>query len=391
MKYLNSFLVLILLFFCVNLSALAQKKMKDKITKSVIRMDSINKAREARGAPIISPIVFPGYTPEAGFLMGAGGLLSFSTDKSDTALKRSSLPFIITYSTNKFFFLSLPMNTYWMHDKIRVSHSLWYKNQPDHYWGVGYEKGSTVPQSDSTTRYMADMWQFAPYITYEVFDNLYVGIPFNLYSVKATDLNPLMENDDLVLKDGTDIFHVGVGLGVKYDTRDIPENAREGFVVSMLGSLYGNFLGGDVSYQTITVDYRQYLTIGRDGSTLAWRVNGRLSSDDTPWTDMSKIGGTSRLRGYFESRYRDYDALYSIIEYRRMFRKKDNKLSKHGAVIWIGGGYVKSKDLTLEGVYILPNYGIGYRLEMQTRMNMRIDFGFGEDAWGVYFGFQEAF
>ena len=391
MRYVNTFLFLTLLFSCISINALAQKKMIDKITKSVIRMDSVNKAKEARGAPILTPIIFPGYTPEAGFLLGAGGLLTFSTDKQDTSLKRSSLPFIITYSTNKFFFISLPMQTYWMRDRIRVSQDLWYKNQPDHYWGVGYENGSTVPQSDSTTRYMADMWQFAPYIGFEFIENMYVGIPFNLYSVNATDLNPLMEKDEYVIQNGTDILHVGIGLGFKYDTRDIPENAQKGFLIAMLGSTYGSFFGGDVSYQTITVDYRQYLTLGREGSTLAWRVNGRYSSHETPWTDMSKIGGTSRLRGYFESRYRDFGALYSIVEYRRMFMKKNGDPSKHGAVVWIGGGYVKSNNLTLEGVHILPNYGIGYRLEMQTRMNMRFDVGFGEDTWGIYFGFQEAF
>jgi hypothetical protein len=39
----------------------------------------------------------------------------------------------------------------------------------------------------------------------------------------------------------------------------------------------------------------------------------------------------------------------------------------------------------------LPDFGLGYRFEVQPRMNLRIDFGFGPDAFGVYFDFTEAF
>lgn len=391
MNSLKFFILSFFFFLCLSFNSPAQKKMIEKITKSVMRVDSVNKVKEARGAPILSPIIFPGYTPEAGFLMGAGGLLTFSTHKKDTTIKRSSLPFIVTYSTKGNLFISLPMNTYWFKDKLRVSHMLWYKNQPDHYWGVGYEKGSTVPEGDSTTRYKARMWQFAPVVIYKVYKDLYMGIPFNFYKVEATDLNPLMREDSYIVNDGSEIFHAGMGVGIKYDSRDIPENAWKGVYVGILYTIYGSFLGSQVNYDVLHFDYRQYATLEREGSTLTWHVNARFSSKSTPWTDLSKIGGTSRLRGYFESRYRDNEAFYTVIEYRRMFAKKDGELSKHGVVVWAGTGYVKSNNLNLDSVHLLPNYGAGYRFELQTRMNLRLDFGFGRDAFGVYFGFQESF
>ncbi len=39
----------------------------------------------------------------------------------------------------------------------------------------------------------------------------------------------------------------------------------------------------------------------------------------------------------------------------------------------------------------LPNGVLGYRLEVQPRMNLRIDFGFGRETMGFYFNFNEAF
>ena len=40
---------------------------------------------------------------------------------------------------------------------------------------------------------------------------------------------------------------------------------------------------------------------------------------------------------------------------------------------------------------LLPSVGFGYRLEVQPRKNLRIDFGFGRNTQGVYFDFNEAF
>jgi hypothetical protein len=40
---------------------------------------------------------------------------------------------------------------------------------------------------------------------------------------------------------------------------------------------------------------------------------------------------------------------------------------------------------------VLPNVGVGYRLEVQPRMNLRIDFGWGFETFGFYFNFNEAF
>jgi len=39
----------------------------------------------------------------------------------------------------------------------------------------------------------------------------------------------------------------------------------------------------------------------------------------------------------------------------------------------------------------MPNFGVGYRFEVQPRMNVRFDFGVGRDNFGFYFNFTEAF
>ena len=58
-------------------------------------------------------------------------------------------------------------------------------------------------------------------------------------------------------------------------------------------------------------------------------------------------------------------------------------------VVWVGAGTL-GKDVT-KWTKWLPNGGAGYRLELQPRMNLRLDVGVGNDSFAFYFNFNEAF
>jgi len=79
----------------------------------------------------------------------------------------------------------------------------------------------------------------------------------------------------------------------------------------------------------------------------------------------------------------------AITGYRHMFMKKNGEVSPHGIVLWTGAGSVgtTAKNFTCW----LPCFGVGYRLTVQPRMNLRIDYGFGTESQGFYFNFNEAF
>jgi hypothetical protein len=47
----------------------------------------------------LTPYIAPGYTPEVGALLAAGGLLSFKTSMADTVIQRSSITLAVAYST----------------------------------------------------------------------------------------------------------------------------------------------------------------------------------------------------------------------------------------------------------------------------------------------------
>ena len=64
-------------------------------------------------------------------------------------------------------------------------------------------------------------------------------------------------------------------------------------------------------------------------------------------------------------------------------------MSKHGVVAWLGVGSIGTDPSEFKNW--LPNAGLGYRFEVQPRMNVRVDIGFGRETSGFYFNFNEAF
>ena len=74
---------------------------------------------------------------------------------------------------------------------------------------------------------------------------------------------------------------------------------------------------------------------------------------------------------------------------RKTLNKAGNYNSRFGFVVWTGHGAI-SPEWNREHSWI-RNYGAGLRFEVQSRMNLRIDYGVGEDSQSIYFSFNEAF
>lgn len=358
------------------------------------RMDSISEWKIAHGRSTLTPFAAPSYSPETSLMLTAGGLFTFKINKDDKFLSRSSIPFSVGYSINGSLNTSVRANIYGLQDKLRISAEWWHKDMPDNYWGVGYEKGTYTPLSDSTTGYDRNWLQLKFKIVYMVLKDFYIGVNYDYNRTKASNINPVMAVDSNYLLNGPEIHNSGFGLVLRYDTRDMPENAYEGILLELAGTMYGKHLYGENEFQALELDYRQYQKIVREGSTLAWQIKSRYSHGDVPWTDLAMVGTPFDLRGYRWGRYRDYSSLFMIAEYRYMFgRKKPNGRGEmcgpFGFVVWGGTGSVAQNYGDFSNW--LPNAGVGIRIELVKRMNLRIDYGIGKDTNAFYFSFNEAF
>ncbi|MEP0713131.1 MAG: BamA/TamA family outer membrane protein [Algoriphagus sp.] len=331
----------------------------------------------------------PGYTQENGFLIGGGALYTFSTNKSDSVLQRSSIPLKAFYSTKGNYGLSSTIKTFWRSDLFRGVLDLNFENANDNYFGVGIVQNQEIPQSDSTSAYFRKSRMINPEIKVQFLPNSFLGIHALFKHDRIVDVNPIMAEDPYFLAYGNDIFSSGIGGSLSFDTRDLTVNAWRGVFLDFRSMLFRGGMGSDYNYETYELDLRTYQRIVRKGSTLAIRYYLRAAVGDVPYTDMSFVGGGKELRGYLHGQYRDKVATSLTCEWRHSFLKADGDLSKSGMALWVATGSVA--PTVSEITEWLPNFGIGYRYAVQPRMNVRIDFGIGENSSGLYFGINEVF
>jgi hypothetical protein len=337
----------------------------------------------------ITPLLAPAYNPEMQYLIAGGVLMSWKVGANPLRVQRSTLSSTLSLSSTGAVNVSMSLSSFWNEDRLRINADFSLKDMPDNYWGVGYHAGLSPTKGDSTTSYHRQWIKFNPRIVVAVAKNLLVGGTLELNHTIATEVNVEMNADPAYQQYGNDISNAGLGFVVQYDSRDVAANAWHGIYAAITGTNYGGLLGGDTKYSTILLDYRQYQPLGRPGRTLTWQLKSRIGIHGVPWPELSMLGTGYDLRGYVEGRFRDRSTLLGLVEYREMFTRSKGRLSRHGFVVWAGGGTLGSEPSHFHG--FLPNGGVGYRLEIQPRANGRVDVGVGERSYGIYFNFNEAF
>jgi len=292
-------------------------------------------------------------------------------------------------STTGAYFIGTKLSTFWFRDKLRIYADINFKDMPDNYWGVGYEEGYTTPKSKTTTAYNRRWIQFYPTFLWQFKKNFFIGLLLDFNYTKGSDACDSVQADTYYQKYNDKPFNGGGGLIFQYDNRDVPVNAWKGMLIEVSAAYYGSYLGGQNTYQIYSTDIRKFFRIKKDGRTIALQLKGRFGFGDVPYGEMSQPGTPFDLRGYIWGQYRDESMVIFLSEYRHQFYKKDGNLSAHGLVGWVGVGSLGDRVRNFEDW--LPCVGIGYRIQVQPRMNVRFDFGIGKESNGFYLNFNEAF
>jgi len=187
----------------------------------------------------------------------------------------------------------------------------------------------------------------------------------------------------------------GTSAGLIFDTRDNGINAQRGWLASAaVRTFFNGFLGGDSTWQQMTLDLRTYHRLTRDGrQRLAfWFISDNVLSGTAPYLDLPATGSDGRsARGYSDGRYRGEHLVYGEMEYRGTITR--NGLL--GFVTFVNTTTVDNADAR-KNLFddFAPAAGFGLRLLLNkhSRTNLTADYGWGkEGSRGLYLGIQEAF
>lgn len=339
----------------------------------------------------VVPVVAPAYTPELGFLIAAGGVMTWNGDVRKATLPRSTLTLTAGASTVGAVLLQSRLNAFVLDDAVRFTTLIDVRDQPDHYFGVGLRNGLTRPLGAETTALRRTWWNAEPTVLRQLTGPLYLGAVMQLSGTLVREHSDGVTSDVAFQRHGAAVINTGVGLTLQLDTRDVPINAWRGVLVSGTFMGFGRALGANTEWYAATLDYRQYVQLGWPGSTLAWQVKYRAAFGDVPWSELSQVGTPFDLRAYRWGQYRDRTGLTALVEYRAMLPFPSTSLWSHlGAATWVGLGALSSNVLP-DFTSVLPSIGIGLRVELIRRVTVRLDVGFGRESRAVYFNFLEAF
>ena len=108
-----------------------------------------------------------------------------------------------------------------------------------------------------------------PQFLYQFKPNFFLGLNVDYNYTQGSDASAGVAADPDYQKYNDRPLNSGLGLILRYDSRDIPVNAWEGMYFDFTATFYNTGLGGDNNYQIYLLDYRQYEQVGQKGQTLA--------------------------------------------------------------------------------------------------------------------------
>ena len=327
---------------------------------------------------IVLPVAF--YTPDTKIGGGVGGLATFNFKGDSIGARRSSVTVGLVYTQLKQILVYFPFQLFPKNQKYWLGGEVGYYRYIYNFFGTG--NGNPT---DYVEKFSATYPRIRFSATKQIKPHLFVGLRAGFEDFEFTKVDSGGILDKQLVAGARGGRHACLGFQTNYDSRDALFSPTKGWLSEVYVYQAGKFIGGDFDFQRLYADVSHYVKSGKG----VWAFNGTLilSAGDVPFHQMPVLGGTKRLRGYFEGKYSDKNLAVLQTEYRFPVYKR------FGAVVFGGVGEVASTPLAWALGNVRYNIGGGLRFMLDTaqRINIRADYGFGYKSKGLYITIGEAF
>ncbi len=324
------------------------------------------------------PIVF--YSPDTRWGFGASGILTFHTNPKAPG-KRSGITFGGAYTQLKQVLFYAPFQLYFQQDRWWLYGELGYYRYVYNFFGIGNEA-----PPDYLEKYDATYPRVRFSALRKVGSHGYLGLryAFDDFRIVLRDSTAQLAKAGITGAAGGRVS--GLGAVFNIDTRDQLFFPSKGWLLEVLAYGESNLTGSVFSYARFSADVSRYFPIGKN-QVLALNLAGVLNTGDVPFHQMATLGGTRRLRGYFDGRFRDKRLLLFQGEYRLPL------FWRFGGVVFGGTGWIGKATEIIRGADLRWHAGGGLRfaLDRRQKINLRLDYGFGKSESGFYLTVGEAF
>jgi hypothetical protein len=257
--------------------------------------DSVQ-ARRAQFIPL--PVVY--YTPETHLGFGLLGVYLFRTD---SITRTSNVDFAVIHTLNRQTVIEPTYTIFTRRERYLLRGMMLYTQFPEFYYGLG----------DETTDSQKELISYKSIRAYNRFlrqvrPGLFVGLQqqyVKTFDVKRSSERPFPTN---TLIGGLGSVVNGVGMAAVLDTRDNIYSPLRGWYADVSSMLYRSALGSQFAFTNYTVDIRRYKSLSAH-TVLALQGFMNLNIGEVPFKSAATLGGPFLLRGYYNGRFRDNNAL----------------------------------------------------------------------------------
>lgn len=355
------------------------------ISIPLFSQDTLDTKKKFFGDPKLVGIPLVFRTPETGWGGGAAGNLTFLLPNEPKLGRRSQLQLSFSYTEFRQILLFLPFRIYWNQSIHQIYGEVGYFDFSDRFYPIGNQFGEKE-QVQFEEAYRYNLYRFRGNYLKKITHRAYLGgrYWFDSFDITEKESGKLLSTGNL---SGTDKgFITGAGAIYQYDTRDDINYSRKGSFFEAVLYASTTLLGSDFEHQKIYLDYRKFFSLPRK-QVIGLNAYGRFTFGDVPFDELSLMGGAKRMRGYYEGFYRD--KLMGVLQAEYRFPI----YWRFSGVAFTSFGMVTDTFTNIKSDYVRPTGGFGLRflLVPKDNLNIRIDYGFGNNTSEFYITVGEAF
>ena len=324
------------------------------------------------------PVVY--YSPET--RLAFGGFASYTyKGKNDTLQKFSSqIQLGAVYTFNKQLFFFLPFRLYSNNSRFLVYGEAGYYKYSYYFYGIGNNQPNEYREL-----YKINFQRLRLNLMKKVNSKMYAGIRYwfeNSRMIETESGKQLSSGEITGSKSG---IISGLGVALNYDTRDSIFYPGKGLFIDAGVQLNGSFIGSSFTFARYTVDASAYFKISPK-SIIACNMVSDVVQGKAPFTYLALLGGSSKMRGFYEGKYRDNMLMAAGAEYRYSI------FNRFAVVTFLNIGAV-GKQINDATSNLRTSFGAGLRFNIvpKEHLNLRFDMAFGKQTNAFYFTIGEAF
>ncbi len=347
--------------FCTNLSAQLDATKKKQV--------------------VVFPVVAKSI--ETGWAFGVAGSLTFKPFKKDTISRTSNLQVLALYSTKKQFVSAINGSQYFNKEKYILLEQISYSSFPDKFWGLGKNSSNNAEEP-----YQFQQFYLYTHLMRKLAPHLFVGSLFEFQKVWNIRYQPggLFDQQNIAGRGGYQVS--GLGASITYDSRNNAFSPNKGSFIQFYVNHFAPVFGSNFLFTNFVLDVRKYIPVCTNQVLALQLYSFNNSGENIPIRSLATFGGASRMRGYYEGRYKDKQEFVIQSEYRFPIYKR------FGAVLFGGVGNVHHtvSDFSLSNIKYSYGGGLRVAINKSEKLNIRVDYGIaGGPNKGFYLQIGEAF